>query len=337
MHDSFFIGDTDSVYRTLCREQLKTKQADSAHMQRDPLIKRYQILMSEQYYHPTNSEWQRKFMLVMKDAIIEQHYSLNASWTQLPGMHLREFVSQIDGTLQNYLIYVPEKVSGPLPLVIDMPYAQQPERPFLESALAIGWPQALDDIKRAADHAGIAVAIIDGRGNVGDAPIGEADAFEVLNDLTKSYNIDTHKLYLFGTCQGGRRAIMLAEHYPGVFAAIGTYGPALGAKRSILSRFWFGRHDGVYSQMDNLVITPIKVLQGEYDDVPPKAVLNEFIRTLRKISPSSELEYYPDGTHGTNASEARLFPWLAQHRNASVAPPIQKLMGESLSKVMQAQ
>jgi hypothetical protein len=152
MHDELFLGDTNSVYRTLCREQLRTKQTDPEYMQRDPLIQRYRILTSQQYYHPTDQDWQRKLLLVMKNAILEQHYSRNASWTQLPGMHLRGYVSQIDGTTQYYLIYVPEKASGPLPLVIDMPYYQQTERPFLESALAIGWPQALDDIKRAADR-----------------------------------------------------------------------------------------------------------------------------------------------------------------------------------------
>jgi pimeloyl-ACP methyl ester carboxylesterase len=130
---------------------------------------------------------------------------------------------------------------------------------------------------------------------------------------------------------------MLVEHYPGVFAAVGVYGPELGVRSSVMRRFGVGRHDGAFSQIDRLAGTPVKVLQGEYDDVPPRDVLNEFIEKIRKVNSSSELEIYPDGTHGTNASEARLYPWLAQHRNASMNPPIQEMWSEALSKVKDVQ
>jgi poly(3-hydroxybutyrate) depolymerase len=95
----------------------------------------------------------------------------------------------------------------------------------LESA-HIAWPDDLEDIQNAANTSGVAVALTDGRGNIGDAPIGEADEFEVLNDVNSNYSIDRQRLYLYGTCEGGRRALLLAEHYPGLFAAIGVYGPA---------------------------------------------------------------------------------------------------------------
>jgi hypothetical protein len=319
VRDEFYLGDTDPLYRALCREQLKSKPTDQEYIQRDPMIQRYHILTSPQYYHPLDADWQRKLLLVVKDAILEEHFRQRASWTQLPGMHLREYISQIDGTPQNYLIYVPDSVRGPFPLVIDMPYAQQTERPFLESSLPIGWPQALDDLKRAADQAGFAVAVINGRGNVGDAPIGEADTFEALKDVLSGYNIDVLRIYLFGTCEGGRRALALAKHYPGVFAAVGVYGPALNSD--------------MMSRMDGLAKTPVSILQGEYDDVPPRGILNTFFVKLKQLSPSSELNIYPDGVHGTSASEARLFPWLSLHTNDSVSPPIQKTISESLSKV----
>jgi pimeloyl-ACP methyl ester carboxylesterase len=199
-----------------------------------------------------------------------------------------------------------------MPLVIEMPYAVRVERPFLESALAIGWPKALDDLSRAADISGLSVAVIYGRGDVHDAPIGEADTFEAINDILSHYAIDRQKIYLFGTCEGGFRALMLAEHYPSTFAGVGVYGPTIGATWS--GRVSGSQDTGVFSQMDSLASVPVHILQGEFDYDPPRDILNEFFGDLKKISPSSELTIVPDGMHGTSAAEKLLFPWLAQFK-----------------------
>jgi len=63
-------------------------------------------------------------------------------------------------------------------------------------------------------------------------------------------------MYLFGVCEGGMRALSLAGQYPGVFATIRAYGPALGQD----------------NDPQSLNGTPVKIVEGEFDDVPPREV-----------------------------------------------------------------
>jgi len=159
-----------------------------------------------------------------------------------------------------------------MPVVIEMPNVVRSERPFLESALAIGCPNALDNLKRAADISGLSVTVINGRGAVRDAPIGEADAFEAVNDILSHYSIDRQKIYLFGTSAGGYRALMLAEHYPDLFAGVGVYGPGMGVARLGRPLGSEDLHSGVFSQMNSLSSVPVHIFQGEFDYEPPMEI-----------------------------------------------------------------
>jgi len=209
----------------------------------------------------------------------------------LPGMHLRQYISKIDGTPQNYLLFIPAAAKAPLPLVLITPYAQKPVRPFLESSL-IAWPDDLEDIQKAADTSGVIVALSGGRGNVGDSPIGEVDAFEVLNDTNSNYSIDKEKIYLYGTCEGGRRALLLAEHYPGLFAAIGVYGPKLTADGSGQQ----GGLDDPFVLADKLSSTPVFL--------------------VKESGSVCQTEIIPDGMHKQKKVEQIVFPFLVKHRIA---------------------
>jgi dienelactone hydrolase len=216
---------------------------------------------------------------------------------------------------------------------VEMPYAQRVDRPFLESGLAIGWPKALDDMSRAADRAGFAVAVIYGRGTVHDAPIGEADAFEAMSDMVSRYSIDRRKIYLFGASEGGRRAIMLAEHYPEVFAGVGVYGAGLGVTYSgPIPPAWVA-NAGVFAEMKNLSSIPVNFVEGEFDDEPPRTNLEHFFAGLKDVSPSSVLTEVPDGMHGTNEAEKIVFPWLAKFENSRQSVPIDDALKKALSKV----
>ena len=167
-----------------------------------------------------------------------------------------------------------------------------------------------------------------GRGNVGDAPIGEADAFEVLNDINSRYSIDQHRLYLYGTCEGGRRALLLAEHYPGLFAAVGVYGPTL----ALYVRSQGGGHEDVFALTDNLSSTPVILVKGEYDDSPPTAALEAFCEKLRKSGSELQIDIIPDGMHKQKKLEQRIFPFLIEHRNARSALSIADQYREAISR-----
>jgi pimeloyl-ACP methyl ester carboxylesterase len=242
-------------------------------------------------------------------------------------MHLRQYISRVDGTPQNYLLFLPAGAKGPLPLVVVAPFAQKPVRPFLESA-HIAWPDDLEDIQNAANTSGVAVALTDGRGNIGDAPIGEADEFEVLNDVNSNYSIDRQRLYLYGTCEGGRRALLLAEHYPGLFAAIGVYGPTLTA----YSRYQQGGNDDPFALTGKLSSTPVFLVKGEYDDSPPTADLEAFSAKLKKSGSPSEIEIIPDGMHKQKRVEQRIFPFLVKFKNTQNFVSIEDDYKEAISR-----
>lgn len=327
LHDSFYVGNTDAVYDAISSGQLNTRPTTQEYIQRDPLIQRYRILTSDRYSHPLDPDWQKKLLMVVKEGLQTLYYPTEELWSRLPGMHLREYISNVDGTPQNYLLFLPAAVRGPLPLILVTPYAQKPVRPFLESSL-IAWPDDLEDIQSAVDMSGVAVALLDGRGNVGDAPIGEADAFEVLNDINSRYSIDQHRLYLYGTCEGGRRALLLAEHYPGLFAAVGVYGPTL----ALYVRSQGGGHEDVFALTDNLSSTPVILVKGEYDDSPPTAALEAFCEKLRKSGSESQIDIIPDGMHKQKKLEQRIFPFLIEHRNARSALSIADQYREAISR-----
>ncbi|MGA2350876.1 MAG: dienelactone hydrolase family protein [Terracidiphilus sp.] len=331
-HDEFYLGNPDHAYQTMIQHQQKTNPLEQNYIQRDPMVQRYRILTSQQYSHPDDTDWQRKLLLVLKDYAEEEHIAKDAEWTALPGMHFREYISKIDGAPQNYLLYVPHGVRGPMPLVIEMPYALLPDRPFLESGLPIAWPRALDDLESAAEQSQVSVAVIYGRGTVGDAPIGEADTFEALNDITSHYPIDLRRMYLFGICEGGRRALMLGEHFPGVFAAVGAYGPMLKLNQTPPPHWWSVK-EGAIVQVDRLANTPVKIVQGEFDELSQRPELLQFFRRLKAVSPKSDMNMFPEGLHGTHGSELRLFPWLLQQTNALPAPPIAERTNEAMVKL----
>jgi Prolyl oligopeptidase family len=311
LHDAFYIGNPATVYENICKIHNNKSVTSQQYLQLDPLIQRYRILMSSEHFHPLNADWQKKMLSVLQQGAEALHHPTDTQWQEIPGMHLREFISGIDGTPQNYLFFVPEAVRGPLALVIIMPYAEAPQRPFLESSL-IAWPDDLEDIRHAANANGIAVAVINGRGTVGDAPIGEEDAFEVLHDIENNYSINQNRLYLYGTCEGGRRALLLAEHNPQKFAAVGVYGPLLSTYDGFSGINTQGLDGSVFSMAELLSNTPVLLVQGEFDDRSSIAVLKEFYEELGAKGSPSQLDIIPDGMHKQRGVEDIVFPFLAR-------------------------
>jgi hypothetical protein len=56
-------------------------------------------------------------------------------------------------------------------------------------------------------------------------PMAESDVFQVMSDVDKYYSIDKDRIYLHGNCSAGYRCLVLAEHHPFTFAAVGLYAP----------------------------------------------------------------------------------------------------------------
>jgi dienelactone hydrolase len=327
LHDAFYLGNPSAVYDAVYSAQQKYEVSTQEFIQREPILHRYKILTSDQYSHPDNPDWQKKLLMVLNEGLETLNAPVEASWSRVPGMHLREYISKVDGTTQYYLLFLPYKAQSQLPLVLVTPYAQKPERPFLESSL-LAWPDDLEDIQNAADLNGVAVALTDGRGNAGVSLAAEADAFEVLNDLNNSYSLDTSRLYLYGTCEGGRRALLLAEHYPGVFAAVGVFAPTLSA----YSRSQLNGPDDVFASVDKLLSTPVFMIKGEFDDYPPTAMMEAFQQRLVKNGSASEIKIILNGMHKEKKVEQMVFPFLVKHHSTGKALSIAEQYRAAISR-----
>lgn len=308
IEDSFYVGDPHRAIRALQIVQSHTEHTRVDYLQSDPIIQRFDILMSQKYAMPSDSNWQKKVLMVIDEAIAAAQFRRQMPWYTRPGQHLREFNSRIDGSRQYYLIDIPKGPKAKLPLVIVMPYAISTQRPFLESSL-ISYSTVLEEVREAANESHLAVAIIYGRGTVGDAPIGEADALEVIYDISHHYPVDERRLYLYGICAGGRRAIALAEHYPSLFAAVGAWGPSLKAEAGD-----GGWRDDPFRLTDRLADTPLVLLKGALDEDLPDQMLIDFADKVRKEGDGVYLAIVANAMHDPIRMEQVIFPRLASAR-----------------------
>ena len=305
--DAFYIGDTNTFHDQLKAVQDKAPADSDEFLQRGAILKRFEILTSQQYSNPTDANWQKKLMLAIEDGESSIAKPANPSWFALPGQHFRGFVSSADQSQQNYLLDIPENLAGNIGLVIVAPYAVSKQRPFLESSF-ISYSAVMEQIKQAANESKLAVAIIGGREPSGESPADEADALDILKDIESHYPIDPKRIYVYGVCEGGRNALLLAEHHPGIFAAVGAWGPTLAAARDEY-------YDPVL-QAKQITNTPLVLFKGDLDNELPNSALQAFGRILKSLGNQQvTIQIVPNAMHDPMRMESVIFPLLARFTN----------------------
>lgn len=311
--DAFYVGDTNVVHDRLKAIQDETPQASDEHLQRDAILKRFEILTSQQYSNPDDPNWQKKLMYVIEDAEASMTKRSNPPWYTRPGQHLREYSASMDGLQQNYLLDIPETATGNMGLVIVTPYTVSKQRPFLESAF-ISYSAVLEQIRQAANESKLAVAIIGAREPSGESPTDEADALDVLKDIESHYSVDPKRVYLYGVCEGGRNALLLAEHHPGVFAAVGAWGPTLAASRD--------EYNDPVLQAKHIANTPLVLFKGDLDNELPNSALQAFGRILKSLGNQQvTIQIVPNAMHDPIRMESVIFPLLTRFAKDATNEP----------------
>ncbi|MFH1732918.1 MAG: NPCBM/NEW2 domain-containing protein [Planctomycetota bacterium] len=124
------------------------------------------------------------------------------------GHILKGYVSEIDGQVQPYAVYVPGQYAEgtPSPLVVHMhghgwykPFQCVPTYPFRDAVVV-------------SPH---------GRGSIDYMFVAEEDVLACIDEAKKDYTIDADRVYLLGSSMGGTGCWSLATKYPSRFAAIG--------------------------------------------------------------------------------------------------------------------
>ncbi|MBI4832723.1 MAG: prolyl oligopeptidase family serine peptidase [Candidatus Lindowbacteria bacterium] len=143
--------------------------------------------------------------------------------SSLRGCFLRGYLSDLDGSIQRYAMYVPKDYDGsrPLPLVI----ALHPSGVNHWEANRHFFPEKLpsDFIIAAPNGYGF-----EGPGYRGPA---EYDVMKVLQEVQRQYKIDENRIYLTGASKGGQGTWEIGLKHPELFAAIAPVCGATGGVR----------------------------------------------------------------------------------------------------------
>jgi len=119
----------------------------------------------------------------------------------------RYFVSALDENIEKYHVAVPRNYN--------------PEKTYALYITVATYRHGCDsDIICQCDNENVIWADISCKGYTLGSYIGEAAALEAIRDICKTYNVDTSRIYLSGSSNGGSCAWVLAKSYPHLFAGI---------------------------------------------------------------------------------------------------------------------
>jgi pimeloyl-ACP methyl ester carboxylesterase len=188
------------------------------------LRRRMDVLCRPEHWLPADREWQRKigFTLGEIKSITDKIKEGREPIKGVPGMHLRGFVSAIDGQTEYYRLFVPSGYrtgqTGGLPIILIMPTNTVNPRPFIESVFIAHQIEA-DTLAALAEKKGCALLWVGFRCLPRGSPCEFTHFDEVLHAVEQDYRIDERRIYLMGECGGAALALMYNVRYPGRFAA----------------------------------------------------------------------------------------------------------------------
>jgi pimeloyl-ACP methyl ester carboxylesterase len=310
---SVYLGTIDEIpllYRRLSSEK---QPPDAARAEIDTLLFRLDELFLPIHKKPHELDWQDKVVFVLREmeTVLHDVDQNRTAFLSGPGFHLRAFRSAIDGQVQAYAAYRPkgESPSGGWPVMLLLPYPGSGIRPFAVGANVADRFLSLY-FEHWADKYGVVMLVLFGRGDAAGSLVQEADYREAFQDAQKYYRMDLNRLSLVSTCEGARRAFMVAAHYPALFAAVAVYGPEMSANFPSLD----APNDPVSdknsaSWMPNLINVPIFIQQG-LQDYTSSSETYQLVKECNGIGARCTLEEVPEDGH----SVWKEFPFEAMAR-----------------------
>jgi dienelactone hydrolase len=236
-------------------------------------------------------------------------------WLTKAGPTALGYVSEIDGSVQPYGLYIPEGYdpNGSKKWRLDTWFHGRGETlsevNFISGAQRSGGPFARPDLF---------VVQLYGRYCNANKLAGETDTFEALKDIKKRFKIDDDRIVVRGFSMGGAAAWQFAAHFASDWAAAAP-GAGFSETPDFLKVFqketleptpwevklWQMYDCPVYSP--NLANVPIVAYSGEIDsqkqaaDVMEKAMAAEGIKLPHIIGPKTGHSYHKDSIPEINA------------------------------------
>ena len=203
----------------------------------------------------------------------------------------RGFVSEVDGSLRSYRLFVPESYDdAPHPLIV-----------WLHGLGGSEDTPAPDSLRIGARERGILVVLPDGRaGNYGRARL---DVLRVIEDVQARYRIDPDRIYLAGMSAGGMGTWLIGMTHHDRFAAIAPFaGVVQGSELA-----------------DNLLHLAPYIVHGDADAVVDVSNAHYMVDELTSRGFEHRYAELPGVGHGGALYDEwpRVLDWFEQHRRPS--------------------
>jgi len=238
------------------------------------------------------ADWEHiKTLLEPVPALASVALNGNNALGTLRGCFLRAYLSDLDGSIQRYAIYVPEEYDGsrPFPLILALHGAGSDHWSGMK--MVTGTTDFLVGAEEANNHffpqslpPDFIIACPNGHGynGPGYGKRGEYDVMKVFREMHSHYNIDSDRVYLTGASKGGRGTWEIGLKYPTLFAGL---APVCGST------------GGIQDLADNAVGLDIHVFHGARDLIIPVNESRVMVERLAKLGVSVAYDEPEDMGH----------------------------------------
>jgi poly(3-hydroxybutyrate) depolymerase len=243
----------------------------------------------------------------------------------------RAYRSPLDGTLQEYSVFVPPsyRATRATPSITVLHGLGGTAHRML--AILSGFFDD-DETRTHADRylppiedKGVIYIAPYGFGDTGYRQQGEHDVLAVLDDVRRAYNLDADRTYMTGLSMGGIGAAGVPFHHPDVYASIASLcgyhsyfvrNDTRGVRRPWEVFLMELRSNAHYAE--NGLHMPLYVVQGTLDrPITNSTVLTERYTALG-YSLRSEFPALDHNVWSTTYENSRIVPYFAAHRRVAV-------------------
>ena len=224
----FLVGNPDDLFAGFQKALAQYNPDLESKRDIDAQLRRARILLAENNHNVLDRIWQEKVAYTFS-CLASFERKLKEGATNIakdqPGLHIRGFASAEDGSDQFYRLFIPStyKPGNPLPMLV-IPAARMANRadnnrPFIEGPIIANHREAQLWAKYAEQH-GFAVLWPGYRGAPDGYSYESVQMDEAIQAVEKDYNIDQHRISVYGTCSAGYNAGRLVGEYNNRFAAL---------------------------------------------------------------------------------------------------------------------
>jgi len=220
----FVVGNPDSVLQTLLAKLSMHDTTPQAKLNIDAQARRARILLSKDNYNSGNKKWGEKLAYTFSSLANIEH-SLENGVVNIakdrPGLHIRGFISKIDGSSQFYRFYAPSnyRPGAPLPLLVMVSTRVAKARPFVAGPVMANQREALLWAHYAEKY-GFALLWPGYRSAPEGYSYESMHIDEAIQAVEQDYAVDKSRISAYATCGAGYNAGRLVSEYPNLFASI---------------------------------------------------------------------------------------------------------------------